>query len=621
MAFNWEKVNIDISKVRGGKGFCPNCHHTRKNKNDRELSVNLQTGQYNCHNGCGFQGSVAGVENFIGFRERKVYEKPLPRLQKVSDKTLKFFEDRGISNNTLLRMKVTESREWMPQFNEEVAVICFNYFKNEVLTNIKYRGPKKSFKLVKDAELILYNLDAIKDTKELIIVEGEMDCLTCMESKVYNVVSVPNGASKSSNNKLEYIDNSWQELEKIEKFIIAVDDDAAGNNLRDALVFRFGVDKCWILEYPKELVVNDGEKLRACKDLNEVLMHFGEEVVRKCVLGASQPKIEGVYTIMDTSDELVHAYEHGAKMGETTHSPEMDRAFKWKKGDINVWFGYGNFGKTIACLYFMLAKSMYNDWRWAVFCPENFPAVDFFIDLIEMYTQKHIDDRMGNKMSREEFNDAMEFFNDHFFYVYPEEMHDITSMNKKFRQMILRWGIDGVLFDPWNQGDHEFDGREDTYLSIKLKEIKRFALHNNISYNIIVHPRSINADKDGKRPKIEVWHISGGAMWNNKTDNIISVDRPEWHENKSSPWTRLETHKIKRRRTGGANGVEVDLMYLPSKSTFCERDSNKIICDKARALEYKERELVKKNPIQKNTPTTRDWSEREIEDLNQFEGF
>lgn len=41
---NWEKYGIDISKVRGGKGFCPKCHGERKNHNDRELSVNVERG-------------------------------------------------------------------------------------------------------------------------------------------------------------------------------------------------------------------------------------------------------------------------------------------------------------------------------------------------------------------------------------------------------------------------------------------------------------------------------------------------------------------------------------------------------------------------------------------------
>ena len=133
----------------------------------------------------------------------KEYQKPVPRLQKVSDKILKFFESRGISNNTLLRFGITESLEWMPQFKQETQVICFNYFRQRECVNIKFRGQNKAFKLEKDAELIFYNLDAIKDSETVTIVEGEIDCLSLYEANIYDAISVPNGAGVTKQN-LQY---------------------------------------------------------------------------------------------------------------------------------------------------------------------------------------------------------------------------------------------------------------------------------------------------------------------------------------------------------------------------------------------------------------------------------
>ena len=117
--------------------------------------------------------------------------------------------------------------------------------------------------------------------------------------------------------------------------------------------------------------------------------------------------------------------------------------------------------------------------------------------------------------------------------------------------------------------------------------MKRFALMNNLSYNVIAHPKNVMPDKDGKRPDVEVWHLAGGAMWNNKMDNIITVERPDWWQNKKSAWTRIKTHKIKRRRTGGMAGEEIDFMYLPKKASFCLKDTNKEILDLRRAEHYR----------------------------------
>lgn len=133
MNLNWNKYGIDISKQRGGKMLCPQCSHTRKNKSDLCLSVDLASGLFNCHNNCGFHGSAAE------FRPAKEYTKPVKRLEKVSPEIIKWFEKRGISNNTLLRFGITQSKEFMPAAGAERNVICFNYFRNEELVNIKFR--------------------------------------------------------------------------------------------------------------------------------------------------------------------------------------------------------------------------------------------------------------------------------------------------------------------------------------------------------------------------------------------------------------------------------------------------------------------------------------------------
>lgn len=583
--YNWDKVGIDIQKVQNNKTFCPKCRDMRKNKRDKSLYVNLQTGVYKCfYSSCDFKGCVADKPQY---QKRKDFSIPPPRLQKVSDEVVEWFEARGISNNTLLRMKITESVENFA--GEKKKAVCYNYFRDEQLVNIKFRTKEKQFKMIANAELIPYNIDASKGETDLIWVEGENDCLAVIESGIYNVVSVPNGAAGDSA-KLEFIDNSWQDIEHIERHIIAVDDDPAGRKLKDALVFRFGAEKCWFVKYPENLVIEDKEGMRTCKDLNEVLVIFGKDMVREILHSAEQPPITGVYYAIDIAEEINEIYNNGRVIGETTHFPEFDKIFKWKRKDLNLIFGHGNFGKTQMWVHMMLIKSLYDGWKWAIFCPENYPATDFYIDVIEMYVGKHIDERMGNKMSIDELDDAIKFFNDHFIYVYPDEAHDLDTIHTIFRSLILRHGIDGFLIDPWNQLDHIIDSREDLYLSKALKEIKKFALVNDVSYNIIAHPKGMLPNKDNELPEVMVWHIAGGPMWNNKMDNILSVERPAFYTDKTSGWTRVKTHKIKRRRTGGSIG-ECDFDYILKESRYCERISNITACDRSRANRIKQGDL------------------------------
>ena len=177
--------------------------------------------------------------------EEKKYTKPTwIQGSVISDKKIiEWFKHRGISHQILIDLKVTSKKEFMPQTSKEENCICFNYFINNELVNIKSRDGKKNFKLFKGAKLVLYNLDSIKESQEIYITEGEIDCLSIHECGIKNVISVPNGA----NNNLGYLDNCW-ELVKDKKIIIATDNDESGIKLKLELAKRFGFDNCTYID-------------------------------------------------------------------------------------------------------------------------------------------------------------------------------------------------------------------------------------------------------------------------------------------------------------------------------------------------------------------------------------
>ena len=168
---------------RGGneKVKCPQCSDGRKNKTDKPLSVNITTGEYCCHN-CSWKGNVRAFERK---RETKNYEKPSPEMVKnieLKEQAEQWFGKRGISVVTLNKFMIFSKEEWMPQTNQKERCICFPYFRDGELVNIKYRDGRKGFKMVKDAELIFYNLNHIGDRKACIITEGEIDCMSLYEA-------------------------------------------------------------------------------------------------------------------------------------------------------------------------------------------------------------------------------------------------------------------------------------------------------------------------------------------------------------------------------------------------------------------------------------------------------
>ena len=116
------------TKGRTGGQFkttCPKCSKDRKKKNALCLSVNIDEGIWKCHH-CGWYGSLKKK------KENEEYIKPVwSNVTSLSDKLVKWFNSRGIRQNTLMRNKITEGKSYMPQVSKETNTIQFNYFRDE----------------------------------------------------------------------------------------------------------------------------------------------------------------------------------------------------------------------------------------------------------------------------------------------------------------------------------------------------------------------------------------------------------------------------------------------------------------------------------------------------------
>lgn len=507
---NWQKFDIDISKVVGGKTICPKCSHTRKHKGDKCLSVDLQEGLFNCHH-CSFKGTVKE------FKPKKDFIKPVARLENLDIKTIEYFEGRGISNNTLLRLKVTEAKEWMPKAEKEIAVICFNYFRDNELINIKLRGKNKDFKLVKDAELIFYNLDSINDETDCIIVEGEIDCLTLHECGIYNVVSVPNGASKGSQ-KLEYLDNCWQHFENKTKIILAVDNDEAGNALRYELARRIGKEKCFTIDYPID-----------CKDVNEVLIKHGKEAVVQIIALAKEIPLEGIVTMDEMFPQIEEWRLNGYPKGASTRIKGFDELLTFAPGQMTMVTGIPGHGKDEFTNYIMTSLAKFEDWSFGICGFEETPP-ETVTKLVEKFMGKSFDFRVNpnNRLSDAEYQMGIGLVDKYFHFINTEDIEtSLDGIIEKATQMVKRFGIKGFCLNPWNWVEHSRESfmSETEYISLALTKIIMFCKRYLVHFFLMAHPTKMSK-KDGKTYDVPtLYSINGSANFFNKTHNGITVYR------------------------------------------------------------------------------------------------
>lgn len=510
MKIDWDKYGIDLRKVAGGKTFCPKCHHTRKHKKDKSLSVDVQSGMFNCHNpGCEFRGCAVVVE-----KHKKEFVKPSPRLEKLGKKAIEWFEsDRGISNNTLIRLQITEAKEWMPQYEREVLVICFNYYRNEELVNIKFRGPEKSFKMAKDAELIFYNLDALRDQDEAVIVEGEIDCLTFHECGVYNSVSVPNGANRGSM-KLEFLDNCWTSFEGKKKIVIATDGDDAGMELREELARRLGKERCYMVDYPE-----------GCKDANEVKVKFGKDAVLNLLTSAREWPLEGIKTMDEMFDTICDWYERGYPPGDQSNVPGLDKFLTFAPKQITTITGIPGHGKDEYSNWILALLAMNRGWKIGDCGFEEEPE-QTVTKLIEKITGKAFDFRKdsANRMTVQDFEHGIRIVDSHFHFYNTEEIDtDIDSILAIADRLVFKHGIKGLRINPWNwiENNTGIEGTE--YVSLVYSKIIRWARLRGVHVFIVAHTTKIKKDKNGIFEVPNLYDISGSAHFYNKTHNGMTA--------------------------------------------------------------------------------------------------
>ena len=168
--------DLDVGKTQG---ICPLCSHTRKPKNQKLKcsSYDWERGLGTCHN-CNTTYQLHTYER-KGASERE-YIRPEPGFvyDPPSSKVLEWFKSRGISQDSIEALNVSEGLEFMPQTGQKENTIKFNYYMGNQLINIKYRDGRKNFKLYKGAEKVFYNINSIDGHDSFVIVEVEIDGLS-----------------------------------------------------------------------------------------------------------------------------------------------------------------------------------------------------------------------------------------------------------------------------------------------------------------------------------------------------------------------------------------------------------------------------------------------------------
>lgn len=524
----------DISfESRKYRLLCPECSPSRKKLKEKDLEYYPDTNRAFC-----FHCNTTFYEHKPYITE-KTFEKPeWKNKTDLSDKSVKYFQGRMISQATLIEMKIYSDNEYMPQFKDKksVEVMCFPYFRKGSLVNIKFRGPEKSFKMVSNAELIWYNFDCIELNTEIIICEGEIDALTFIENGYKNVISVPNGAS---NKNADYLDSSIDLFNHITKIYLATDVDSKGIELKDELIRRFGAERCMSVSFLD------------CKDANEYFCKYGGFEFKKCIDNAVAIPIAGNIEISSFYSDIIDLYENGLKPGAGVGIDEIDKYCTWELGRLCTVSGIPSSGKSEFVDFLISKLNLLYGWKAAYFTPENYPLKYHYAKIHEKFSGY----KFKKETDRSDFDTIYEYITDNFFYILNEEDLSVESVIKSAKSFVKQKGIKILVIDPYNKLDHQLNRNENEtqYVSRILDVLINFARINSVLIFLIAHPKKI---EKGTVPTM--YDISGSAHFYNKTDYGFVVHRLRDDNGAMNNSVEVHWQKIKFKHLGTQGVSELD---------------------------------------------------------------
>jgi twinkle protein len=528
--------DIDFSKAGENTLKCPECSGNRKKKSAKPFRWNNDKLVGHCYH-C----DTSFVE-YKPYKSEKIYTAPeWKNKTDLTDKAVKFFTSRMISQATLNKMRVYSDKNFMPQLNKEAEVICFPYFFNEKLINIKYRGPKKSFTQVSGSELIFWNLDIVTKSNEIIIVEGEMDLLSLIEIGIENVLSVPNGASGK---ELTYI-NDYIELFEGKKIIVAVDNDLKGSELKAELIRRFGSENCLLVNFED------------CKDANEVLCEKGGIELKRIISEAKEIPVSGIIDLASQYDEIYNLYLNGLQPGNKLGIPELDAMITWELSRLAIWTGIPSHGKSSIVDWVNVLLNIHYGWKVAYFSPESYPVKYHFARLYTLISGHKFKDFEKYK---NEYESIFNYIEDNFYFIYPEDNFKVETIIEKANYLVKKKGINILTIDPWNNLEHTKNrGESDTeYTGRVLYELTKFGKKNNCLIQLVAHPTKMKKTASGLFEKPTMYDINGSANFYNRCDYGISIYR---YFDEKDPRIDFDVLKVKWNHLGEGGSAQMRYNY------------------------------------------------------------
>lgn len=273
----------------------------------------------------------------------------------------------------------------------------------------------------------------------------------------------------------------------------------------------------------------------------------------------------GIVQASELFTDIDNLYDKGLQHGLSTGWIHFDRYYTVKPGQITVITGIPSMGKSAWNTNLITNLAQKHHWKFAVFSPENYPMQRYCAHIAQIYSEKPFSCGFENRIQKNELEHIKFWIDEHFVFIVPrsDEMR-IDNLIQKATICVLKHGVRGIVFDPWNEIDHARpQGLSETeYISKCLTKLRYFARTYQVHVWLIAHPTKLMKKLDGTYPVPTPYDISGSAHFRNKADNCLTV----WRDlNNPGGNTKIYIQKIRFHEIGKIGECEF-AYHIPTQS-------------------------------------------------------
>lgn len=414
-------------------------------------------------------------------------------------------------------------------------VVAFPYLGDEAPHPCKFRTIDKRFSSTAGRSRGLYNRHLLAEFRSLpvVICEGEIDALSCMQAGFDRSVSVPDGWTEQGN-KTEALVAAEQALRDSPFVIVAGDADKAGESLPRAVANLLKGHDVRHAVWPE-----------GCKDANDVLVQHGEGALAACLNAARR---------IDPPAGLITGFSDLPPLGDRRVLRIGEQPFDWavalELGALSVWTGIPGSGKSTFLTWAMDRISRVESVRVGMMAFETHPH-DLRDQLSLIATGREFGALDGDYRQRLAADLDRRFRLVHHVPVQNgDDRQHLAWLESMVWTLAVRDGCKVIVIDPWNELEHLPEPGETmtAYVNFATKTIRQWAEQLDVHIALVAHPKKMPTE--GKPRPPTGYDIADSAAFFNKPSLGVTVHQHQHTDDDGAltEWVELHVWKVRKTR-------------------------------------------------------------------------